>query len=204
MFMRKAMLGSFMTLGAFIMLGSLIMLGALQAFAQVLTLKPGLWEIRMVKQIRDGKDMTAQITGAMTQMQERLAKMPPEQRAKMEAMMGQSGAPSMGSNGSVKMCVTPEQARQDKPLIDREGCRPATVNRSGNHSTFEYSCTTGAITTSGKGESTTTGDVISTVTDSTTQRATGDSHVLHTETEMKFLGPDCGDVKPMPTPKQSP
>jgi hypothetical protein len=190
--MRKAMLGWF------------VMLTALQVFAQVISVKPGLWQTRMVKQIRDGRDMTAQITAAMAQMQEKLANMPPEQREKMEAMMGKSGAPTMGSNGSVKMCITPEQARQDKPLIDREGCPPATVKRSGNHSTFEFSCTTDGTTTRSKGESTSTGDVISTVEDTTIQKATGDTHVWHTETEMKFLGADCGDVKPLPPPKATP
>lgn len=190
--MRKAMLGCF------------ILLSASQVFAQVISVKPGLWEIRMVKQIKDGKDMTAQIAGAMAQMQDRLANMPPEQREKMEAMMKQHGAPTMGGNGSVKMCITPEQARQDRPLIDREGCPPATLKRSGNHSTFEFTCTSNGATTSSKGESTMTGDLISTVEDTTIKSATGDAHVLHNETEMKFLAADCGDVKPMPAPKASP
>ncbi len=190
--MRKAMLGCF------------IMLGALHVYAQVISVKPGLWEMRMVKQLKDGKDMTAQINGAMAQMQDRLANMPPEQREKMEAMMKQHGAPAMGGNGSVKMCITPDQARENKPLIDRAGCQPATVKRSGNRSSFEFNCTTNGMTTSSKGESTMSGDVISTVEDTTTHAATGDSHVLHTETEMKFLGADCGDVKPMPAPKASP
>ncbi len=188
------------------MLGCLIMLTALGVFAQGIGLKPGLWESHIVKQIRDGKDVTAQVTGSMAQMQDKLASMPPEQRAKIEAMMKQNGAPTMGGNGAYKMCVTPEMARQNKPPIDREGCQPTTVQRSGNHSSFDFNCTRGDLTTSGKGEATTTGDTISTVIDTNIQMGNGTPHVMHTEAEMKFLGADCGDVKPPqpPAPKALP
>ena len=186
------------------MLACLTALAALQVFAGGIGLKPGLWETRVVKQVMDGRDMSAQIAGAATQMQQAMANMTPEQRARVEAMMKEHGGPTVGGNGTIRMCITPEMANRDKPLIDREGCEPATVNRSGNHATFEFSCTRNGNTTSGKGEATTSGDTISTVVDATIHKASGETHVMHNESEMKFLGADCGDVKPITPPKTAP
>jgi hypothetical protein len=56
----------------------------------------------------------------------------------------------------------------------------------------------------GKGESTATGDVISSRVDVSTRKGKGETHTMHSETEMKFLGSDCGDVKPIPLPKAKP
>jgi hypothetical protein len=39
--------------------------------------------------------------------------------------------------------------------------------------------------------------------DMATHMANGETHTMHFESEMKFLGPDCGDVKPMSRPKAS-
>jgi hypothetical protein len=162
--------------------------------------KPGLWESRVVKQVRDGQDMTAQVKDATAAMQERLANLPPEQREKILAYMkDHAPPPTPAGNGTTQICITADRAREDSPPLDRQGCEPSTVKRSGNHTTFEFSCTRNGTTTTGKGESTITSDVISTVSDVTTQRANGDSHVMHTEIEMKFIGADCGNVKPLPS-----
>jgi hypothetical protein len=185
-------------------LACLIALAAIQVSAGGIGLKPGLWETRLVKQVMDGRDNSAQIAGAAAQRQQAMANMTPEQRARMEAMMKDRGGPTAGSNGTMRMCISPEMASRDKPLIDREGCEPATVNRSGNHTTFEFSCTRNGNVTSGKGETTTSGDTISTVVDTTIHRASGETHVMHSESEMKFLGADCGDVKPLTVPKTTP
>ena len=39
--------------------------------------------------------------------------------------------------------------------------------------------------------------------DMTTKKASGETHQRHIETEMKFLGADCGDVKPIMPPKSA-
>jgi hypothetical protein len=179
-------------------------LAAVQVFAGGIGLKPGLWETHVIKTVMDGRDMSAQIAGATAQMQQAMANMGPEQRARVEAMMKDHGVASGSSPGTVRMCITPEQAAQDKPFVDREGCQPTTVNRSGNHATFEFSCTRNGNTTSGKGEATIGGDTIATVVDTTVKRANGETHAIHSESEMKFLGADCGDVKPMTPPKDTP
>jgi hypothetical protein len=175
---------------------------ALTAHADGTGLKPGLWEVRIVKQVVDGRDLSAQMAGLNDKMQQAMASMPPQQRAQMEAMMKQRGA-GMGHDGSSRMCVSPEMARRDRPVVDREGrCQPATVTRSGNHATFEFSCTIDGDTTTGKGSSTTGADLISTQVDMKTRKANGETHVTQTETEMRFVGSDCGSVKPPELPKQ--
>ena len=184
------------------MIAGLVALVAIPAFAGGFGLKPGLWETRILKQVVDGRDTSAQIAGAMSQMQQAMAGMSPEHRARLEAMMKQHGGPVIGSDGAVKMCVSPEMASLDKPIVDREGrCQPATVNRSGDHTTFEFSCSWNGVESTGKGESTTIGDLIRTQLDTKTRKSNGETHLMHSETEMKFLGSACGDVKPMPLPQ---
>ncbi len=186
------------------MIAGLVTLAVLPALAGGFGLKPGLWETRVVKQVVDGRDISAQIAGATSQMQQAMAAMPPEQRARVEAMMKQHGGAGIGSDGGVRICISPEMASRDKPFVDREGhCQPATINRSGEHTTFEFSCSWNGVESTGKGDATIFGDVIRTQVDTKTQKAGGETHLTHSETEMKFLGSDCGSVKPMPLPDAS-
>lgn len=186
-------------------IAALLAFAALPALAAGFGLKPGLWETRIVKRVVDGRDMSSQLAGATAKMQQAMASLPPDQRARMEAMLKQHGGPVIANDGAIKMCISPELASRDRPIVDQDGhCQPATVNRSGNRTTFEFSCTSNGVAMTGKGESTVTGDQIRTQLDSTTRQANGETHVTHTETEMTFLGSDCGDVKPIAVPKSSP
>jgi hypothetical protein len=183
----------------------LIAFAGAQAVAAGFGLKPGLWESRIIKHVTDGRDSTAQVTGAMSQMEQNLSRLPPEQRARMEAMMKEHGALTTGTAGTTKLCISPEMAARDKPMVDPEGrCQPAKISQSGNHTTFEFNCNTNGTVMTGKGESTVTGDVIATRVDINTRKANGETHVMHNEAEMKFLGSDCGDVKPLALPKAKP
>jgi Protein of unknown function (DUF3617) len=184
------------------LIACLVALITLDAYAVGFGLKPGLWEVRVVKQIVDGRDMSAQVAGATAQLQQMMANMPPEQRARIEAMLKDKGV-SQGSDGNFRMCVSPEMAKLDKPIVDKDGrCQPATIKHSGNKTTYEFNCSANGITTSGKGEAMIAGDLITTQTDATTKNASGTTHVMHNESEMKYLGSDCGDVKPPAVPKE--
>jgi hypothetical protein len=178
----------------------LVALAALSVHATGAGLKPGLWEVRVVKQVVDGRDMTAQRAAQAAQMQQTMASMPPEQRARMEAMMKQNGVSQTG-DGGYRLCITPEMAKRDTPILDKDGrCQPAKVTHSGNQMTYEFSCSANGITTAGKGESTVAGDLITTRSDMTMTRGNGPPRVMHSESEMKYLGSDCGDVKPLTPP----
>ena len=150
------------------------------SFAQSSILKQGLWEIKPISQVVDGRDMTAQMAAAQAKMQQAMANMPPDQRKQMQAMMGQQGA-SAGSG--TRICVSPAMAARDKPMVDPEGrCEPAKVSRSGNKSSFEFNCTTNGRTMVGKGESSVSGDTVSTHMDMTMTDARG----RHTTTHREF------------------
>jgi Protein of unknown function (DUF3617) len=184
---------------------TLVALAAVNGLAAGFGLKPGLWESRVVKHVLDGQDMTPQMTAAMSQMQNNLSRLPPEKRAQLEAMMKEHGALTMGTAGITRLCISPEMAGRNKPIVDPEGrCQPVKINQSGNHTTFEINCSANGTVMAGKGESTATGDVITSRVDMSTRKGKGETHMLHNETEMKFLGSDCGDVKPIPLPKAKP
>lgn len=179
------------------------MLCVLQANAAGTGLKPGLWEIRVVKQVMDGRDRSEEIAAAKERMQQSMANMPPAQRAQMESMLKQHGM-GQANDGSFRVCISPEMAKRDHPVIDRDGrCQPAKVSHNGNVTTFEFSCASGGSTRTGKGEMTVSGNSATSKTDMTTNGPQGVTHQMHSESEMKYLGADCGDIKPMEVPKDS-
>lgn len=180
-----------------------IAIAAVPVFAAGLGLKAGLWEVKLVKQTVDGRDTSAQMAASLEQMQQAMANLPPEQRERMEAMMKQSGL-TPDRNGGFRICVSAEMAQRNTPLLDREGrCQPASINQHGNTTDFQFSCNTNGVSMSGKGEAVALGSVIKTHTDVTTRTASGDTHQMQSDSEMSYLGPDCGDVKP-PAPPARP
>lgn len=159
-------------------------------------LKPGLWEVRVVKQVVDGRDTSAQMADATRQMQQALENMPPEQRARMESMLRQHGV-RQGVNGSYKICITAKMAERDVPIIDREGrCQMSKIERHGNRTTFAFSCHADGSTTTGRGSAEVTSETVATHTDATTRSASGEKHTMQIESEMRYLKADCGDVRP--------
>jgi hypothetical protein len=156
--------------------------------------KPGLWEVRVIKQVMDGKDMTAQMNAAQAQMQEQLSKMTPAQRQQMEKMMGGQKMPNMGAQ---RLCISPEMASQDTPVMPTDSkCEPVKSQRNGNKVTFELNCASDGHTTVGKGESVIEGDTVSSHMDMTMTDARG-RHTMQSESQMRYLGADCQGVKPM-------
>jgi len=159
-------------------------------------MKPGLWEMRIVKNVVDGQDTSAAMAGLSAKMQEQMKNMPPERQAQMQAMMKQHGV-ALGGDGSIQMCLTEEMAKRDVPVVDKDGaCQPSNVKRSGKRMSYDIACTSRGSTTTGKGEATISGDTVLTKTDMTTKSG-DDTHQIQAETEMKFIKSDCGDVKPL-------
>ncbi len=155
-------------------------------------LKAGLWETQQTSQIVDGRDMTAQMSQGQAMMQQNLDSLPPAQRARIQSMMGKA-APAAGN---AKICISPEMAAKDAPMVDPEGrCEPAKVTRNGNTTNFEFNCTRNGRTTAGRGTSTASGDAVITRMDLTETDSRG-KHTLHSEFRMKYLGPDCQGIVP--------
>jgi Tfp pilus assembly protein PilV len=157
--------------------------------------KAGLWELKMIKQVRDGQDMSAQLNSMQDKMKQMMASMTPEQRSKMESMMGGSGA--MGGNGAFRMCVSPAMAARNHPVLDKDGqCQPAKLTRNGNQMSFEVNCTRNGHTTVGTGTSTIDGDVIHSEMNMTSTDAHG-SHTMQMVSQMTYIGADCQGIKPL-------
>lgn len=165
------------------------------AFAQKLA--PGLWEMSM--QTPGSPDLGA----AMSQMQEQLANMPPEQRKQLEAMLAQRGlsipgaapgAAGAGGPPAVRVCISKEAAaRGDIP--DPEGrCRQENLKRSGNKVSFNFSCTNPPAT--GTGEYVFTSDRAYTGKMNVNTERAGKPLSMEMQLSGRFLSADCGDVKP--------
>lgn len=160
-------------------------------------MKAGLWEVKTTKQIVDGQDMQAQ----MRQVQQQMASLPPEQRRQMEAMMNKQGV-GMGPGGANRMCISEEMAKREGPMVDPDGrCQPTKVSRSGNTMRYEIDCNVDGRRTTGKGESTVSGNAISSRMDMTTMDASG-RHTMQTESQMTYLGPDCKGLAPVGSAKR--
>jgi uncharacterized protein DUF3617 len=165
--------------------------------AQNVKMKPGLWEIRVERQVMDGRDMTAQMALVQEQMPQAMANMSPEQRKQLEAMMGGKGRPFERGASGTRVCISAAMAARDSPLVDPQGrCEPAKVERSGDTTKFEFNCTAGGRTMVGKGQSTVRGDTVATSTDMTVSAA-GGRHTMQSESRMKYVGADCQGIRPL-------
>jgi hypothetical protein len=165
-------------------------------YAAGLGLKPGLWEVKMVKSVIDGHDNTAAVSGFSDRMTQMLASLPPDQRAQMEARLKQSGV-SVAGDGGFRICVSAAMAKRDAPIVDKSGrCQPATVTHLGNQTNFAFNCSIDGRTTMGKGTATADGDVITTHVEMSSAAPGQASHVMENDSTMSFLGADCGDIKP--------
>lgn len=164
--------------------------------AQAGQLKAGLWEVKVIKQVIDGRDMQSQMAAAQAQMQKAMAEMPAAQRKQMEAMMKQHGA-GMAQPGALRVCISPAMAARDEPMVDPDGrCKPGKVSRSGNRTQFEVDCTRDGHRMAGTGETVFSGNTLQSRMDMTINDAQG-RHRMQSESSMTWMGADCGSVKPV-------
>lgn len=170
---------------------SLILLAATQA-AHAQKLSPGLWENTVT--IKGD----ARIEAAMARMQEQLARMPPEKRQQMEALMASQGVGLGGPGGAhntVRVCISAEQAeRQELPQVSEGRCKRESLERSGNTLKFKLTCTDPAGT--GEGSFTFTSDKA--YTGLMVMDVTRNGRATHVEIQQagQWLGADCGGLQP--------
>jgi len=170
---------------------------ALPSSAQ--NMKPGLWEINNKMQTGNG-----QFEKAMAQMQAQMASMPPEQRKMMEDMMARQGVDlsGLGSNGGmvVKMCMTKEMVAQNQVPIQQQGdCTHRLSPVVGNSMKVSFSCTNPPA--SGEGQITFKGDTAYAMKMNMRSTAAGKPETMSLDATGKWLGADCGNIKPMVIPK---
>ncbi|MES2150226.1 MAG: DUF3617 domain-containing protein [Pseudomonadota bacterium] len=170
----------------------LALLLALPASAQ--NMKPGLWELNSKMQSGNG-----QLEQAMAEMQKQMASMPPEQRKMMEGMMAKQGV-SMGGGGMLaKVCVTKEMVAQSKvPMQTRGNCTHTHSPVVGNSMKMSFSCTDPV--SNGEGQVTFSGDNSYTMNMKMMSTVKGKPESVTIDATGRWLGSDCGDVKPVAMP----
>ena len=162
------------------------------ALAQSST-KPGLWEITRKMSSPTHPQMAQQ----MEEAQKMMASMPPAQRKQMEEMMAKQGismSPAAGGATAMKVCITPEMASRP-PVEQRKDCT-YKFSQSGATHNFSFQCTN----PQGDGE----GQIVFANADNyngkmrfnTLQR--GKKESMDLQTTGKFLGANCGAIKPLP------
>lgn len=157
-------------------------------------MKPGLWEVRLLKQVVDGQDLTARIAGIQVETQRAIANMPSQQRKQIEAKIGKQ---TKAGTEAHHVCVSPEMAARDNPVVAQDaGCQPAKVERSGNKISFSVNCVNDGRTVVGTGDSVFADDAVSTKLDIAIVDVRG-RHTMQSEVQMNYLGPDCGGLKPV-------
>lgn len=153
--------------------------------------RPGLWEVRLVRQYMDGRDVTALVPAALTGIQSLMGNLTPQQRKQMETTFGR-----LPASTTQQLCVSPEMAAGDKPLLPPDlKCEPTLFERAGNRIVFEFNCADRNRSTAGKGESTLASESVYTRIDFVTTDANG-RHAWRNETQASHVGPDCGKLKP--------
>lgn len=171
--------------------------------AHAQTIKPGLWEI--TTQMQGG---SGELSAAMAQAQKQMENMPPEQRKMMQDMMAKQGI-QMGANGgtgmSIKMCMTQEMIDRNEVTSrqadhQQNDCTHTNSPRSGNSMKFSFVCT--KPPSSGEGQVTFTSADAYSMKMSTTSMARGKPEKMDMQTSGRWLGSDCGTVKPFPLPKK--
>lgn len=158
-------------------------------------IRPGLWEEQVTV-----KSDNPQANAALAQMQEKLASMPPEQRAAIEKMMTGHGIGAGGAPNTVRTCITKEQVERGFTPDASGRCQHTNVVNSGNVTKFDFTCTSARSDVSGHGQFTRISDSAFAMT-SAADMVTKTSS-MHTQTDVagKFVSSDCGDVKPVETP----
>lgn len=173
---------------------SLGLMALLSSVAHAQSTKPGLWEIN--QKVGGNPEMDK----AMAEMQQQLASMPPAQRKQMEQMMAAQGV-KLGQGGgmSVQVCVTPEMAAQQEVPVQKEGdCTTKVQSRSGNTMKVAFSCKNPP--SSGEGTYVFRGDTGYNMKMLVKTTEGGKPVTTTMEGTGRWLGADCGKVKPITLP----
>ncbi|MGO9863806.1 MAG: DUF3617 domain-containing protein [Terriglobales bacterium] len=153
-----------------------------------LNVKLGLWE----------NTVTHSITGmpAMPAIPpDTLAKMPPEQRARIEAMMKQSGMGGPATDVH-KECITQEKLDKQSAFdVTQHGCTRTVVTSTASKLELKIHCeqkqaiSDGTLVVEASGADSAKGTM------HLVTNAAGRNMNMDFSFSSKYLGPDCGDVK---------
>jgi len=164
--------------------------------AQAKATKPGLWEVT------SKMGGSAEMDKAMAQMQQQMASMPPEQRKQMEAMLAKQGMGMTAAPGGVlsKMCITKDMVERSQMPVQTQGdCAITTSNKNSTGMKFKFTCA--SPLSSGEGQHTFMGDSAYTMKMKINTTQQGKQAATTMNSSGKWLGADCGNIKPIAIPK---
>jgi len=149
-----------------------------------LNVKEGLWEMTVTHSM-SGMPAMPDIPPDV------LAKMPPDQRARMEAMM--KGGPSTDVR---KECITKEKIEKNSAFSNNRGdCTRTVVNSTGSKLEVKIHCEEKQASTDGTLVLETAGSDHVKGTMQSATNANGHTMNMNFTFSSKYLGPACGDVK---------
>ena len=149
-----------------------------------LNVKEGLWEMTVTHSM-SGMPATPNIPPDV------LAKMPPEQRARVEAAM--KGGPSTDVR---KECITREKLEKHSAFSNNRGdCTRTVVNSTGSKLEVKIHCEEKQASTDGTLVLETAGSDHVKGTMQSATNANGHTMNMNFTFSSKYLGPACGDVK---------
>ena len=181
-----------------IVLGSLITIFVVAAAHGVVRaqtappIKPGLWQVQSQREVDGQKSQ-------IPDMSEHLKNMPPETRRQMEAVMKQRGVDMSGGNmNDMKICLGKDSVDPSQWQRNQGSCTTDYVTRSSSTWKWHTSCREPAAETDGEASFTSSDSY--TVKTATTMTVQGQTRTTRMTLNSKWLGPDCGDVKPVTPP----
>jgi hypothetical protein len=163
------------------------------------TIKPGLWEI--TTQMQGGG--SGHMTQAMAEMQKAMADMSPEQRKMMQDMMAKQGVQMGAASGggmAVKVCMTQEMIDRNDMGTQQGDCTHTTTPRMGSSMKYSFSCT--KPPSSGEGEVRFNSRESYSTKMAMTTTVKGKPEKMDMQGSGKWLGADCGNIKPVGIPKK--
>ncbi|MBE0547059.1 MAG: DUF3617 domain-containing protein [Rubrivivax sp.] len=173
-------------------LAATLLLACLSTPAWSQKLTPGLWEQSVTMKSQSGR-----MEQGMAQMQQQMAKLPPDQRKMMEQMMAGKGVGmAVGQPNTVRICITPEQAARDEMPQHDGRCKQTAMERSGNKVRFKFSCT-GDPPTSGEGEYTFESSKAHSGNVVINTAVQGQPERMEMQTRGRWIAADCGAIKPL-------
>jgi hypothetical protein len=152
-------------------------------------IKPGLWQVTPQRSVNGAPPVD---------MGDRMKSMSPEVRKKVEESMKARGMAPAGPGGQLRVCFTKEFLDRGHWQAQTTNCKTESRVRTGSHWAWHTSCTAPASETDGEAHF---GDAENYVVKTATKMTlNGKPHASQTTVTAKWLGSDCGDVKPFAPP----
>lgn len=156
------------------------------ASAQAPPIKPGLWEVRSEREV-DGKAVASPAAN--------LQNLPPEVRAKVEAMMKAKGIAPGAAGSANRICMSKETLDPARWQGQSASCKTQIVSRTATIWKWHTSCTQPPAESDG--ETVFASAESYTVRNATTMTVSGETRTTRSTVQGKWLGADCGDLKPL-------